>query len=90
MAEGESGVVWKDVLSENVGRIGYDEQSTELLVQWIPNGKTSAYGPGVPADIAEEVSKAWSVKGALNSQIIGKYPHRYVKSSHPHRRHKLV
>lgn len=74
----EPEVVWKDVLSENVGRVAYVAETTELLVQWIPNGKTSAYGPGVPADLAEEVSKAWSVKNALSNQIIGRYPHRYV------------
>lgn len=76
MAE-QPGIVWKDVLSENVSRIGYETETQTLLVQWTPSGKTSAYAQ-VPPDLAEEVSKAWSVKTALNSQVIGKFAHSYV------------
>lgn len=67
---------WVDVLSDRVQRVGYVPDTQTLLVTW-KRGKTSAY-EGVPPDVADEVSKSWSVGSALNERVIGKYRMTYV------------
>jgi hypothetical protein len=67
----------KSVASSNVTEIGYDEDTHELLVTW-KSGRVSAYA-GVPEAIAEELSRAPSVGGMLNSDIKPHYSHRYVR-----------
>ncbi len=69
-------IQWVDVLSSRCTKVGYDAESQTLFVQWA-KGKTSAYS-GVPPDLAEEVSKSWSVGEILNAKIIGKFPMSYV------------
>lgn len=71
-----SEVVWRDVLSSRATKVGYDPETQTLLVQWA-RGKTSAYS-GVSPDLAEEVSKSWSVGEILNAKIIGKFPMSYL------------
>lgn len=65
----------KDVYSSNVRQVGYDPETSEILVKW-KNGKTSAYA-GVSEDKAIEVANAPSVGGIIHSEIRDAYPHRY-------------
>lgn len=67
---------WKEVFSSNVNRVAHDPDTGELMVEW-NSGKTSVYSD-VPADLADQVSTAWSVGGAIRTHIIGQYSHRYV------------
>ena len=66
----------KSVFSSNVSEIGYDDETQELLVTW-KNGRKSAYA-GVPEGLADQVSRAGSVGGMLNSDIKPFFGHRYV------------
>lgn len=65
----------KPVYSSNVLAIGHDPDTQELHVDWT-GGRTSVYS-GVPSDIAEQVSKSWSVGTAIREQIKDNFPHRY-------------
>lgn len=67
----------RSVFSSNISEIGYDADTTELVVRW-NSGKTSVYGPGVPAEVAERVMNAASVGQAVNQTIKPGYPHRYA------------
>ena len=66
---------WQSVFSSNVQAIGYDAETKEMVVQWT-RGKASTY-MGVPADVAEEASKAYSVGSYINENIKPNYKHRY-------------
>ena len=70
-------IEWKQVLSSNVAEVGYDSETQDLLIRWSKDGKTSAYA-GVPPELAEQCSKAWSVGTFLNDEIKNNFPHRYV------------
>lgn len=72
----EDNIVWTSVLSSWAAEIGYDAESQTMFVKWAKGG-VSAY-EGVPADVAEEVSKSWSVGDSLKTKIIGQYPHAKV------------
>lgn len=72
----DAAINWVDVFSSRCTRVGYDPEAQTLFVQWA-RGKTSAYS-GVNPDLAEEVSKSWSVGEILNQKIIGKFPMQYV------------
>jgi hypothetical protein len=61
-------------LSTNVAQIGYDPETSELVVVFQKGGRY-VYA-GVPAALAESVMSAPSVGSALNSDIKGFYPHR--------------
>jgi hypothetical protein len=69
-------VDWTNVFSSNVNRIGYDDESQTLLVEW-KSGKTSAY-EGVPADVADQASRNWSVGRFINDHVKNNYQHKYV------------
>jgi KTSC domain len=69
-------VEWRDVFSSRAAAVGYDDQSQELLVRWV-KGRVSIYGPGVPFEEFDSLSKSASVGETLNSQIIPAYAHRY-------------
>jgi len=69
-------VTWKEVFSSNVSRLGYQNDPPALLVEWV-KGKTSEYA-GVDEKLFEELTRAPSVGNALNMEVKGKYPHRYV------------
>lgn len=69
-------VEMKDVLSSNVESVGYDADTSELLVRW-KSGKTSAYS-GVDAQQADRAQKAWSVTDFINAEIKPRHGHRYV------------
>jgi hypothetical protein len=71
----EDNIVWKSVLSSRVSRVGYDSETQELFVEWA-KGKMSVY-EGVPADVADDFSKSWSVGSAVNDLLSG-YPMRYL------------
>lgn len=71
-----SDVVWKDVFSSRVTRVGYDPETQTLYLQF-PRGKTAAY-QGVPPDVAEECAKSWSIGEFMNSKIVGRYAFSYV------------
>jgi len=68
--------VIKPVYSSSVQGIGFDPERQELHVAW-PSGKVSVYS-GVPAALADDVSKAWSVGKAVKEQIVGNFEHRYA------------
>ena len=68
--------VMQSVFSSHVSSVGYDAQAQELHVEW-DSGKTSIYS-GVPADVADECQKSWSVGGYLRDQIKGRFSHRYA------------
>ena len=67
----------KSVFSSNVSEVAYDSDNSELLITWVKGGRTSAY-EGVPEGLADQLSKAPSVGGMLNSDIKPYYRHRYV------------
>jgi len=63
----EQDIVWTDVLSSRVQRVGYDQAASQLYVQWA-SGRTSRYSD-VPADVADEFTKSWSVGSAVNTML---------------------
>jgi hypothetical protein len=69
----------RSVYSSHVSKVGHDQETGELVVQW-DNGKTSVYS-GVPPDLADDVMNSWSVGSALTTRIKGAFPHRYLDSS---------
>jgi len=66
---------WTNVFSSNVAAVGYDPDTKELVIQWM-RGRSSTY-ENVPADVAEEASKAYSVGSYINENIKPNYKHRY-------------
>ena len=68
-------VTWKDVFSSHVGRVGYDDETGEMLVEW-KSGKVSGYA-GVSADMVDDIAKSYSVGDRLNNEIKPAFPHRY-------------
>ena len=71
-------VQWVNVFSSNINRVGYDDDGGVLLVECGTSGKTSAYGPGVPPELFDTVTKNWSVTEAINSEVKPNYGHKYV------------
>jgi hypothetical protein len=69
--------VMRSVYSSHVNRIGYDNETGELHVQW-DSGKTSVYS-GVPAQLADETMNSWSVGKSLSTSIKPTFPHRYLE-----------
>ena len=65
----------REVYSTNVSEIEYDEETQEMAVTWL-RGKRSVYS-GVPEDVALDCANAPSVGIFLNTEIKGKYNHRY-------------
>jgi len=68
-------VIWREVYSSNVDKVGWDSETEELLVQWT-TGKTSAYA-GVDQQQMENIAQSWSVGSAIASQIKPFHSHRY-------------
>lgn len=66
----------KSVFSSNVVSVGWDSETSDLLVEW-KSGKRSAYA-GVTEETALALSTAPSVGQMLNMEIKPNYPHRYV------------
>jgi KTSC domain len=73
-------VAWREIYSSSVAAWDYDEPSQTLLIRWSDSGKTSAY-EGVPAPLAEDTMKSYSVGTALRNNVMGVYKHRYVEES---------
>lgn len=71
-------IEWRHVYSSNAASVGYDQETGAMFVQWVRNGKVSVY-EDVPYNIFEKLSKTISVGQMLNTEIKGKYSHRYVK-----------
>lgn len=69
-------IAWKDVHSNMVEKIGYNDAAQELHVRWRRTGKTSIYSD-VPADVASQAMTAWSVGNFLNENVKGAYQHRF-------------
>jgi hypothetical protein len=65
----------QSVFSSNVDEIGYDPETSDLVVVW-RSGKRSIYS-GVPQDVANDVMNAASVGQALNMSVKPLYAHRY-------------
>jgi len=65
------------VWSSHVTAIGHDPDTNELHVTWDTN-RTSVYS-GVPADLADQVTKSWSVGEALRTMVKGQFEHRYAE-----------
>jgi len=69
-------VSWsQNVFSSNVSEVGYDSDTSELLVTW-QSGKQSAY-KGVPEDVALRLANAPSVGQMINDEIKPYYSHSY-------------
>lgn len=68
---------WRNVLSEMVSEVGYDDEKQMLLIKWRRGGRTSGY-EGVPESLADELSRAPSVGQMVNNEIKPYYRHRYV------------
>lgn len=68
---------WRNVLSEMVSEVGYDDERQMLLVKWRRGGRVSGYAD-VPESLADELSRAPSVGSMLNSEVKPYYRHRYV------------
>jgi len=64
------------VHSSHVDSVGYDATAQEMHVRW-DSGKTSIYS-GVPAELADEVLKSWSVGSALTEKVKSAFSHRYA------------
>jgi KTSC domain len=58
----------KQVLSEMVSDVGWDDETQELLVTFIKKGRTAAY-KGFDEDTADKLSRAASVGGMFLSEI---------------------
>lgn len=67
----------RHVFSSTVSRIGHDQATQELHVEWT-RGKTSIY-KGVPAEKAQQVMNAASVGQALHTMIKGQHEHVYAE-----------
>ena len=65
----------REVYSTNVQSIEYEEETRSMYVTWM-RGKRSVYAD-VPEDVALECANAPSVGSFLNTEIKGKYAHRY-------------
>lgn len=68
-------IVWTDVLSSRVQRVGYDAPQGQLHVIWA-SGRESIYHD-VPADVADDFVKSWSVGSAVNT-MLGSYRMTYA------------
>ena len=68
-------VEWVNSFSSNVDAVGYDATTRELYVTWT-TGKTSIYS-GVPADMASEAQRAYSVGNYIRENIKPQFAHRY-------------
>ncbi len=66
----------QNVYSSMVQSVGYDADSSDLLITW-KNGRRSAYS-GVPEEVAVSLANAASVGEMMNSEIKPNYEHRYV------------
>jgi hypothetical protein len=72
----EDDIIWTEVLSSRVNKVGYSPSAQHLYVIWARGGKVSMYSD-VPADIADQFAKSWSVGSAVNTMLNG-YPMEYV------------
>ncbi len=66
----------RNVFSSMVNEIGWDDETSDLIVTW-NNGRKSAYA-GVSEDVALALSNAPSVGNMINSEIKPNYQHRYL------------
>ena len=66
----------QNVFSSHIDTMSYNSDTNELSVKF-SKGKTAVYA-GVPVALASSVMNAPSVGQALNAQIKGAFPHRYV------------
>jgi hypothetical protein len=60
-------IVWTEVLSSRVQKVGYDEDNARLYVVW-SRGRTSVYHD-VPGNVADDFTKSWSVGSAVNDML---------------------
>jgi len=66
----------RSVFSSMVSEVGYDSDTSELLITWAKSGKVSVY-LDVPEDVADQCARAPSVGNFVNSVIKPFYQHRY-------------
>lgn len=66
----------KSVASSHVSKIGYDESSEELHVEY-DNGRVIVYS-GVPAGVASKVMDSESIGSALHARVRGRYDFQMV------------
>lgn len=71
--------VMKDVFSSDIRSIGFDYEKSALIVVWLRSGRVSMYSD-VPAKIAEDVMKSWSVGSAVRTEIKPNFKHRYIRA----------
>lgn len=72
-------IQFKEVFSSNVKSLAYDDVTSTLYVQWTnsKSGRASAYA-GVPLDVYENLLRAPSIGGMMDSDIKKNYAHKYV------------
>jgi KTSC domain len=58
----------KQVFSEMISEVGWDDENQELLVTFLKKGRTAAY-KGFDEGMADRLSKAASVGGMFLSEI---------------------
>jgi hypothetical protein len=68
----------KDVFSSNVSSVGYDTDTSELIITWHKGRNRVSIYSGVDEATAEALSKAPSVGQMLNMEIKPNYSHRYA------------
>jgi KTSC domain len=67
----------QNVYSSMAQDISYDSETEEMIVTW-NSGRVSSYS-GVPEETAQSAANAASVGEFINSEIKGKFSHRYVR-----------
>jgi KTSC domain len=70
-------MAWEvSVFSSMVSSVGYNDETSELIVTWAKSGRRSIYS-GVDEETALSLSKAASVGQMINTEIKPNYAHRY-------------
>ena len=67
----------RNVFSSNVETVSYDPETQEMTVTWTKGKNRVSVYEGVPEQVADEASRAFSVGQFLNAEIKPRYPHRY-------------
>lgn len=69
-------VIWKDVFSSNVNRLGWKDNPPTLIVEYA-KGRVYEY-EGVDEKLFEELTRAPSVGTALNMRVKGQFNYKRI------------
>ena len=67
----------KPTYSSHITALGHDADAGELHVAW-DSGRTSVFGPGIDAAMADRIRASRSVGKAVTEDVKGKFGHRYL------------